>query len=520
MGNQRQFQSKPVTSTPIPQSSLLRRPFTDPIYLQPKTDTESSANYDKDELKKQQWRSAHLLAKLRCMPIEASQQATINPIQAKLTIGQPNDPYEQEADRVAAQVVNQLSAPPSSAIQRMDNLEEEEIQTKPQIQRMDDLEEEEIQTKPLEGAIAPVVQRTDNLEEEEIQTKPSVESIAPSIQRMDNLEEEDLQMIPVHRVAETGGMEASPDLETSIAQARGGGQPVDQSIRAPIEQAMGADFSGVKVHTDAQADQLNRSVQARAFTTGQNVFFRQGEYNPGSREGQELIAHELTHVMQQNGGAVQEDSENQSPQSQLFKNRRVLQRKVETQIQRVLQLDGEVYRDTDYPTLTFRLARTDEYGTNVYNVEGDDSTNSTPELMYEDYEYIDVGTEKTWKPVISRPISEWNKPLNNQLDAIATENKGINCHIVATKMLDAFGRAGLTAEVYEIYTEDKDPSNGTRIRIMESEVNNHYVTVCSGYAYDSRTAGNGELLERLIAHYQEENQDPSKSLLVRSPPSA
>jgi hypothetical protein len=67
-------------------------------------------------------------------------------------------------------------------------------------------------------------------------------------------------------------------------------------------QAMGADFSGVKVHTDAQSDQLNKSIQAKAFTTGQDVFFRQGAYEPSSQGGQELIAHELTHVVQQNGG--------------------------------------------------------------------------------------------------------------------------------------------------------------------------------------------------------------------------
>jgi hypothetical protein len=63
-----------------------------------------------------------------------------------------------------------------------------------------------------------------------------------------------------------------------------------------------ADFSGVKVHTDAQSDQLNRSIQAKAFTTGQDVFFRAGAYQPGSRAGQELIAHELTHVVQQTQG--------------------------------------------------------------------------------------------------------------------------------------------------------------------------------------------------------------------------
>ena len=72
-----------------------------------------------------------------------------------------------------------------------------------------------------------------------------------------------------------------------------------------MEQAFGADFGGVKVHTDSRSDQLNQSIQARAFTTGQDVFFRQGEYNPGSRGGQELLAHELTHVVQQNGGTVQ-----------------------------------------------------------------------------------------------------------------------------------------------------------------------------------------------------------------------
>jgi hypothetical protein len=74
-------------------------------------------------------------------------------------------------------------------------------------------------------------------------------------------------------------------------------------------QAMGADFSGVKVHTDSQSDQLNKSIQAKAFTTGQDVFFRQGAYEPSSRGGQELIAHELTHVVQQGASVQRKDNE-------------------------------------------------------------------------------------------------------------------------------------------------------------------------------------------------------------------
>ncbi len=59
------------------------------------------------------------------------------------------------------------------------------------------------------------------------------------------------------------------------------------------------------MHSDARADGLNRSLSARAFTTGQDIFFKQGEYNPGTSGGRELLAHELTHVVQQNGSAVQ-----------------------------------------------------------------------------------------------------------------------------------------------------------------------------------------------------------------------
>jgi hypothetical protein len=115
-------------------------------------------------------------------------------------------------------------------------------------------------------------------------------------------EEEPLQAkLMVQRKSGEGGMAATPDLENSIESARGSGQSLSENIREPMEQAFGADFSGVKVHTDGQSDQLNQSIQARAFTTGQDIFFREGQYDPGSQGGQELLAHELTHVVQQNG---------------------------------------------------------------------------------------------------------------------------------------------------------------------------------------------------------------------------
>lgn len=110
----------------------------------------------------------------------------------------------------------------------------------------------------------------------------------------------------VQRVVElsrqgAGEAEATPEVEAAIEQARGGGRSLDAGIQRQMESAFGTNFSGVRVHTDSTADALNQSLSARAFTTGQDIFFRQGEYNPGSSSGKELLAHELTHVVQQTG---------------------------------------------------------------------------------------------------------------------------------------------------------------------------------------------------------------------------
>jgi pimeloyl-ACP methyl ester carboxylesterase len=158
-------------------------------------------------------------------------------IQPKLSIGAVGDKYEQEADRVARQVVDRVDAPQTIGRTQASEKENAELRTKPTVQRLSDGEE----------------------------------TATP------------------------------PDLEASIQQIKGRGQPLIAAIRQPMEQALGADFRDVKIHTDSKADRLNQSIQAKAFTTGRDILFRQGEYNPSSRGGQELLAHELTHVIQQTG---------------------------------------------------------------------------------------------------------------------------------------------------------------------------------------------------------------------------
>jgi hypothetical protein len=95
----------------------------------------------------------------------------------------------------------------------------------------------------------------------------------------------------------------APSVERGIGAARGGGAGLDGGARERMETAFGADFGGVRVHTGAEAGTLSRSLGARAFTTGSDVFFAQGEYRPGTESGDRLIAHELAHVVQQGGRA-------------------------------------------------------------------------------------------------------------------------------------------------------------------------------------------------------------------------
>lgn len=91
------------------------------------------------------------------------------------------------------------------------------------------------------------------------------------------------------------------DISDAIQKKRGGGSALPEDLRRDAEERLGSDFSGVRLHTDEEADHLSRSVSARAFTVGQDIFFKRGVYTPGARAGRETLIHELTHVIQQSG---------------------------------------------------------------------------------------------------------------------------------------------------------------------------------------------------------------------------
>ena len=101
---------------------------------------------------------------------------------------------------------------------------------------------------------------------------------------------------------EVVGLEGGPlpaDAEAAIQRQRGHGSSLPDPLRRSMENSFDADLSSVRVHTDSSADELNRSMQSRAFTVGSDIFFARGEYQPQSTAGQRILAHELTHTVQQ-----------------------------------------------------------------------------------------------------------------------------------------------------------------------------------------------------------------------------
>jgi hypothetical protein len=202
--------------------------------------------------------------------------------QTKLKINEPGDRYEQEADRIADRVMRM----PEPKIQRLCPECEEELQRQPMEEEEKKKEEETLQTKPLAESITPLIQRQTEPTEEEEKKKE---------------EEETLQT----KTASGEPPTVSASLQNQITALRGGGQPLPQSERNFFEPRFGADFSQVRVHAGNQAAEAARAVNARAFTLGRDVVFGAGQYQPRSTEGQRLLAHELTHVVQQNGVSAQ-----------------------------------------------------------------------------------------------------------------------------------------------------------------------------------------------------------------------
>jgi hypothetical protein len=187
-------------------------------------------------------------------------------IQAKLIVGSADDPYEREAERVAARF----------------------------------------------GAPASVAEWSG----QRIQALPQTPAVGPE------------------------GGEAGEEIERQLSASKGAGTPLPPDTRALMEDRLGADFSAVRVHTGTHASALNRQLGAIAFTHGTDIYISEGQYNPASSDGQRLLAHELTHVVQQTGGAQRQGGHEPISRSKPESIQRLITS------DQLKELAGEPHRDT------------------------------------------------------------------------------------------------------------------------------------------------------------------------------
>jgi hypothetical protein len=197
-------------------------------------------------------------------------------VQPKLTVNPPGDRYEQEADEMADQVMR-MPEPKPTAESVTDPIQPLSIQRKcteceSQIQRQPEAAGNEILQN---RSLTAVVQRQESSEEENKGEKVQAKEVGGQAPKV------------------------SSALETRLAASRNRGEPLPDKTQAFMESRFGQDFSSVRVHTNADAVQMNRELSAQAFTHGQDVFFGAGKYRPETVEGKRLLAHELAHVRQQ-----------------------------------------------------------------------------------------------------------------------------------------------------------------------------------------------------------------------------
>ena len=234
--------------------------------------------------------------------------------QPKLAVGPVDDEYEREADRVADEIarmpdpsVEPIAQRVSPQLQRLcpecEEEEETEAQRTPiQIRRMcPACEEEEAQRMP------DPVQRMCPACEEEAQREPEVtiERAPKQISRMCPECEEEAHRQPDESAlqrADRDPPDASAELATYVESSRHGGQPLPQAARGSFEARFGQDFGGVRVHTGTRAAEAAAEINALAFTTGSDIYFGADRFSPGTATGDRLLAHELTHTIQQTGG--------------------------------------------------------------------------------------------------------------------------------------------------------------------------------------------------------------------------
>ncbi|MBY0478834.1 MAG: DUF4157 domain-containing protein [Chitinophagaceae bacterium] len=232
-------------------------------------------------------------------------------IQAKLSVSSPDDPQEKEADAVADQVMRM-----PEPVAMSEKKEEEQIQKKEDPSSEASAKEEEVQAK-LQSPVISVQRKCESCEQED----KAQAKLFRMIQRSEDASSSstdfacaasgteyhiDRKEISIHhsdviqrsgRGPPAGSIQGS--FERNLSSSKGAGNALPTDTRQFMESRFSADFSGVRIHTGSYAENLSSNIHAQAFTHGNDIYFNSGKYAPHTSAGGTLLAHELTHTIQQ-----------------------------------------------------------------------------------------------------------------------------------------------------------------------------------------------------------------------------
>lgn len=233
----------------------------------------------------------------------------------------------------------------------------------------------------------------------------------------------------------SSGIAVSQQMESQLSQLQGGGRQMPEGLRNMMENGFGQDFGHVRIHTDAEAADMSSSIGARAFTLGNDIYFNCGQFNPETTEGQRLVAHELTHVVQGTGKVGRKEKE-------VWQNR---QRVYEAELALAFEEEGK-YK------LAFNKLLTHYYG---HNLDGDSLSAIDRAFFSSNY-----NTFRTNRVAFCKALQIQNPRIYNSINV--------------TAIADTIEKHGLFVNDYKkvIRTEYN--------RVLEEEIetkasNNHYV---------------------------------------------
>ncbi len=298
-------------------------------------------------------------------------------IQPKLKTGTVGDKYEVEADKVADKVVNKnatgglLQSKAEEEVQQkpisdtISTVQKQELKDEKPVQKKDE-KEEPVQKKEEEESVQkkdekeePVqkkeeeesVQKKDEKEEpvqkkeeeESVQKKEEKEEPVQKKEEEESVQKKEEKEEPVQKKEEEEsvqkkeekeepvqkkGSETEVDnnqLESKLDNSKGKGTQLNGTTRQEMESGFGTDFSNVKIHTDTNAVEMTQELGAQAFTHGKDIYFNNGKFSPDSKDGKHLLAHELTHTVQQTGSKkIQMDKK--TPKTQVKKKAKCLRK--------------------------------------------------------------------------------------------------------------------------------------------------------------------------------------------------